>query len=158
MSKAKGNSATASTGTDESPAPTKCEQVLEYLRSDEAEDESLTQREIAERFGCGESTVWRALEVIRAEKLAAQEGTEPSEAERALGEILRTDQAEEIISKALGEAKDEVKVLKGQLKDMQDRGKAARRAARESYPLFEKQGTEREADGAANGLALASVG
>jgi hypothetical protein len=48
--------------------------------------------------------------------------------------------------------------LKGQLKDMQDRGKAARRAARESYPLFEKQGAEREADGAANGLALASVG
>jgi transposase len=144
-------SATASTGTDESPAPTKCEQVLEYLRSDEAEVESLTQREIAERFGCGESTVWRAQEIIRAEKLAAQEGVEPSEAERALGEILRTDQAEEIISKALGEAKDEVKALKGQLKDMQDRGKAARRAARESYPLFDRPEEHSEGEGTANG-------
>jgi transposase len=142
-------SASMSTGTDESPAPTKCKQVLEYLRSDEAEVESLTQREIAERFGCGESTVWRAQEVIRAERLASQEGTEPSEAERALGEILRADQAEEIIGKALGEAKDEVKVLKGQLKDMQDRGRAARRAARESYPLFEQ--AKDQDDGGANG-------
>jgi hypothetical protein len=117
--------------------------------------EGRNNNEIAAEVGCSEAHIRRAREVLRAERLAAQGTEDGSEAEQALAVILRASRAEGIIEEQIADLKDDLKTLKAALKDMRGKTRDAVAAALESYPLFDRDGQE---DGAANGLALASVG
>jgi sugar-specific transcriptional regulator TrmB len=145
----------------------KLDEILEVL--EEPGGEKLTNPVIGERVGCTEAHVRRARKVLQARRLVEEQGgLDSSEAAHLLGTILRADEAEELIRDALAEAKDEVKVLRGQLKEMVAEGASARKAARENYPLFDKAKDEAEAEAdaspdasarpASKRLALAGVG
>jgi DNA-binding GntR family transcriptional regulator len=125
---------------------TKHEQAMELLRS--SEGKRLSQDEIAERIGCGRATVRRAMEVLRAEELAAQPGG-GSEAEDVLAEILRASEAERIIEAQIADLNAERKELKEALAESRKTTRAALRSAQESYPLFEQ--ARGQDDGGANG-------
>jgi hypothetical protein len=133
----------------------KLDEILEVL--DSPGGEKLTNPAIGERVGCTEAHVRRARKVLQARRLVeSQDGLDSSEAAHLLGTILRADEAEELIRDALAEAKDEVKALRAQLKETTASGTSARKAARESYPLFDKPKDEGEAR--SKRLALAGVG
>jgi chromosome segregation ATPase len=127
----------------------KLSDALDILRTDEGEARS--DRDIAEELDCSERHVCRARSTLRAERLAAQQAEEGTEAERLLANICQTDEAEEVIELAIADAKDELKELKDQLKEIRAQGKAARKAARESYPLFDRPEEHSEGEGGANG-------
>jgi hypothetical protein len=130
--------------------------------------EGRNNNEIAAEVGCSEAHIRRAREVLRAERLAAQEAEEGSEAEQALAAILRASRAEGIIEDQIADLKDDLKTLKAALKDMRGKTRDAVAAALETYPLFDRgsqggsdvdgdEGGETEEEGS-KGLALASVG
>lgn len=133
----------------------KLDDAIALLRMPGGEDRN--NNEIAAEVGCSEAHIRRAREVLRAERLATQGTEDGSEAEQALAAILRASRAEGIIEDQIADLKDDLKTLKAALKDMRGKTRGAVAAALESYPLFDRDGQEQE-DGAANGLALASVG
>ncbi len=121
---------------------TKHEQCLELLRSGNADN--LSNPEIAAQVGCNEGTVRRAKAILEAERLTDRaldrENPNPGETEsdRLLREIIEADRAEELATQALEEAREEVKELKEKLKEFVGRRLVAGRAARESFPLFDR--------------------
>jgi DNA-binding IclR family transcriptional regulator len=119
---------------------TKHEACLDLLRSGEAD--GLSNPEIASRIGCNEGTVRRARAILEAEQLTdrSSDSDDPAEteADRLLREIIEADRAEELAAKALADAKEEVKQLKEHWQEFVDRRVAAGRAARETFPLFDR--------------------